>query len=595
MKTYNFKLLLSFFAIVGFTIVGCQDLSVDNVNEPTKEAVEGNADNQSKLLGGGYYDFTTSIISQWGLNIQMYADQNTTTNNVNNWWDFTDQPRIRLNNSTSYASTAAISTFFSGSNSAVATANLFINRIVNDGETITNDSGADVTDAILAQAYFLRGLSYGYLGMIYDQAYLIDENFVVGEDVAEFVDYGQLIDASISDLDAAISLAAGAGTFTFNTMPNPVDTWNADEFQDIANTYAAKIMAGEARTASEAAGLDWDAILAYAEKGLGGPDALSDLGVFANQNIGSSGEFAHYMLDWENFIVEGDFTTGAGYNPTDVKQIHLLDPDYPTDYPAENAEGGTASYPPAESDDPRIGYFKYTQNAGFLNNTRNPLLYSNYFSARFFAESDWWPQENKVIFLTDTENDLLLAEAQFMTDNPGGAATTLNNSAAGEGETTLGFTFPAERLTYVNEQEETVPYIEDASLSGGHTMTGAESEAQFQWALLREYSVEIHALGGVGTQWFFMRRHDMLQPGTPTMFPVPGGELEILGLPGYTFGGEGHEGEVGTATGDNDWRNLADEAFPIMKQSDSQKQYSPIITAPGAKARSLPAPKGGHQ
>lgn len=575
MKTFNVKSLLLLLVAGSVTFVSCADLSVQNVNEPTKEVVEGNAENQTKLLAGGYYDLMTAIVSNSGVNINMLADQNTSTNNFNAYWDYTDEPRRRLNPTPSSNNPDVFTDFFGGFNSSVATANIFINNIVNEGQTITNPAGDDVTNDILAQAYFLRGLAYGYLGLMYDQAYLIDENFVVGEDEPSFVPYADLIAASKSDLDQAISLADGSSTFVFNSMPNPVDTWSADEFIDIANSFAARILAGQARTAAERDQLDWNAILGYAEKGLGGPDARSSLGVFKNQNIGSSGEYANYLADWSNFLVAGSLFPdengegqGNGYNPTDVKVIHMMDPEYPVEYPAELATGSEAGLAPSNSNDPRLGYFVYTTNPGFLNPARNANLYSNYFSLRNFADSDWWPAQNSIIFFTDTENQLLLAEAQLLTDNPGLAAQTINNTPSGDGQTTLGFAFPAERAGY----------IEDATLSGGYTLAGTESVAEFQWALLREYSVEIHLLGGTSPQWFLMRRHDMLQVGTATMLPVPGSELEIRGLDGYTFGGPDFAGDVGTASGANTWKNLAQAAGLVAKTvaKTGETTYSPV-------------------
>jgi hypothetical protein len=542
MNNSNFKYLLVLIVSGLLALSSCADLSVDNLNDPTTEAVESDPANQVKLLAGGFYDATTSMVSSWGVHIHNLADQSTGTNAFNRYWDFSEEPRLRLDNTTAYSASTAISTYFGGFNSAVATANLFI-------------ANEELSDDIRAQAYFLRGISRGYLGMIYDQSYFLDENFDATTDNAEFQPYTTLIDGALSDIDQAISLASGSSTFVLNAMPNPADSWTQSEFLDIANSLAARIAAGRARTASEAATLDWDRILTYAEAGLGGPNSLSGINTFSASNIGSSGEYANYFTDWLNFAVTGGFETGAGYNPTDVKIAHVLDTSYPVIYPAENASASEASYPPADTDDPRIDYFKYTTNPGFLNPTRNANLFTNYFSARMFAESDWWPTENKIIFMTSSEVSYLRAEAQLMGGGTGGAAAaaqTLNDSPAGTGLTDLdGFQLPSVRLGYTEQN----------SLSGGNTIDGGASVAEFQFALLREYTIELDQLGGVGIQWFFMRRHDLLQEGTATMFPVPGSELEILGLENYTFGGPSFAGQTGTASGANSWKNLAETAF----------------------------------
>lgn len=542
MNNLNFKYLLVLMISGLLALSGCADLSVDNTNDPTREAVESDESNQVKLLAGGYYDATTALVTSWGVHINNLSDQSTGTNAFRRFWDFSEEPRLRVDNTTSYSAGSAISTYFGGFNSAIATTNLFI-------------ANEELSDDIRAQAYFLRGLSRGYLGMIYDQSYFLDENFDATTDEAEFQPYTTLIEGALSDIDQAISLAGGSPSFVFNAMPNPADTWTQAEFLDIANSIAARIAAGKARTASEAATLDWNRILSYANAGLGGPNSMSSLNTFSATNIGSSGEYANYFADWLNFVVTGGFETGAGYNPTDVKIPHMLDTSYPVIYPAENASGGEASYPPADTDDPRIDYFKYTTNPGFLNPSRNANLYTNYFSARMFAENDWWPAENKIIFMTSSEVDYLRAEAQLMGGGSGGAtaaAQILNDSPAGTGMTDFdGWQLPSVRLGYLAQN----------SLSGGHVMDGTESVAEFQWALLREYSVELDQLGGVGIQWFFMRRHDLLQQGTATMFPVPGSELELLGLENYTFGGPSFAGQTGSASGANSWKNLAEAAF----------------------------------
>lgn len=552
MNKINFKYLFVLMVSGLFALASCADLSVDNVNDPTKEAVEGDAANQTKLLAGGFYDATTALVTSWGVHIHNMADQSTGTNAFRRFWDFSQEPRLRLDNTTSYSASSAISTYFGGFNSAIATSNLFIDNIVNEGTEIRDSEGTVVTNDILAQAYFLRGLSRGYLGMIYDQAYFLDENFDAENDEAQFAPYTTLIDGALSDLDQAISLASASTTFRFNAMPNPADSWTREEFLDVVNSIAARVAAGEARTASEAAGLDWNKILSYANAGLGGPNSLSGLNTFSATNIGSAGEYANYFADWMNFVVTGGFNTGAGYNPTDIKIAHVLDTTYPVIYPAEFASAGTASFREAESNDPRIDYFKYTTSSGFLNPTRNANLYTNYFSARMFAGNDWWPAEYKILFMTASEVDYLRAEAQLMSGSAAAAAQTLNDSPAGTGLTDLdGFDLPAVQFGLLAEN----------SLSGGHNMDGSESVAEFQWALHREYSIELDMLGAIGIQWFFMRRHDLLQEGTPTMFPVPGSELEILGLENYTFGGPSFAGQEGSASGANSWKDLAAKAF----------------------------------
>lgn len=569
MKTIKYSLLVVILLAGALVFKGCQDLDVANVNEPTREAVLGSVDNTLKLLRGGFQDVGTAMISEWGVHMHHMTDQNTATNAFRSFWDFSEEPRLRLNNTTAYSAEQAINTFWGNLNSGVAIANQFINLIENEGQTFVSD-GVDQTNNVLAQSYFLRGLARGYLGLIYDQAYLLPADFdatTVDPADVEFAPYDEVIANAVSDLDQAITLAGQAEGFTFSSMPNSGDSWTESQFVDIANSFAARFLAGQARTASERDQLDWATILDYANKGLGGPEASSSLLDFTASNVGSSGDFANYLADWLNFVVTCGETLDscAGYNPVDVKQTHLLDPDYPTQYPAENASASDATYPPADSDDPRIGYFVYTTNPGFLDPNRNANLFSNYFSLRYYAGNDWWPSSYGVTLFTSVEVDMLRAEAHLMLDQPLQAANVLNSSTAGDGTISLSIDLPAVQ----NGQ------MEDNGMSGGHSYLGTESIAEFQWALLREYSVELDLMGGIGLQWYFMRRHDLLQAGTPTMYPVPGEELEITGRQNYTYGGVNFAGETGTASGSNSWTELAGQAFGKAKSSKgSYSAYS---------------------
>jgi len=554
MKFIKYSILT--LGLLAFTIPmnGCADLAVDNLNDPTREAVLGDADNTLKLLTGGFQTFAGASVSTVAIAPHLLADQATTTNLVDQWWDFAEEPRLELDNTTAYSAAFQFSFFFGQYNSAVATANIFIDSIENDGETIM-DGETDVTDQVLSQAYFLRGISRGYIGMIYDQGYLLEADFddATPADEVELVSYNDIIDGALSDLDRSIELAQSAETFEFSAMPNSSDSWTRGEYLDIVNSYGARIAAGEARTTQEAESLDWNRVLDYANAGIGGPQSASGLTDFTASNVGSSGEFANNFSDFMNFIVAGSMADGAGYLPVDVKVTHLLDPEYPTVYPEESYTGGSVIHPAAESDDPRLDYYVYTTNPGFLDASRNAGLATNYWSLRMFAANDWWPSSYGVYLFTSVENDMLLAEAQLMTGSSAEAAVTLNNSTAGSGTIELSIDLPSVQLDFMPEN----------GFSGGHTYTGTESIPEFQWALLREYSVELDQMGGVGIQWFFMRRHNLLQEGTATMYPVPASEMELIGQDVYTFGGVDNAGQPGTASGDNSWKNLAESAFGI--------------------------------
>ncbi|GAB5410276.1 MAG: hypothetical protein BalsKO_26410 [Balneolaceae bacterium] len=499
------------------------------------------AEDCSNFLDTGYLTLFQTLVSSYGVNMHLLADQATSTNNVRGFYTASQEPREPINNLAFNGREAPnYETFFDN----FQRTNLIATEVISN----SNLYAGSERNKVLAKSYLLRGIARGYLGLIFDKI-----PYYINDDEFEFLGYADLIDSSLIDLNKAISFTVNTGDpssdsnfdFAFDGVPGGKNTWRESELRVVANSYAARILASKARTYNEALETNWQQVLDYANKGIGSSE--SSLEVFSLSTIGSNGEFSNQLADWLNQIIEGDFETGAGYIPTDIKILHLLDENYPTEYPLEGISGGQLVLDPANSPDPRLNeYYKNTQNIGFLRQERNTALFSNYFGKRMFADNNWQDLENDIIYFTDSEIEYLKAEAHFMLSQKTEAAAILNLSPAGNGTTYLGFSLPALRKDYITNN----------SLSGNYQFTGTESLAEIQLVLLREYSVEIDILGGIGVPWFFMRRHDLLQEGTPTMYPLPGLELEILDLPVYSFGGMLRIGEVGTASGANSWKNL---------------------------------------
>ncbi|MCG2590104.1 RagB/SusD family nutrient uptake outer membrane protein [Rhodohalobacter sulfatireducens] len=560
--------------IVALAISSCEDLSladldVENQNDPDRErALAEDADVQN-LLAGSTADVFFEITNVYGVHMNGLSDQMTSTNAFFSFWDFAEEPRLRLNNRTTYADADVFYAPWSTFNSGVSTANTIIQQIEIDGQTLVVD-GVDVSQKMLASAYFLRGISRGYLGAVYDQGYIVNPDTDLTQ--LETVSYTELINAGLADIEQAMTLADGVSDFTWDYLPTG-DSWNIQQFKVIANSMAARIAASEARTASEAASMDWNRVLTYANAGLGGPNA-ADGGAMLDFTASGVGPFVFYnnLADWSGFLIAGGIDTGAGYLPTDLKVIKLLDNSYPANYPA-----APDVLAPAESEDPRIGYYVYTTNFGFLNPTRNRSIFTNYWSIRMFGGNNWGQTGQPVVYMTSSEIEYLRAEANLMSGNAAEAATILNNSPFGTGTTTFSIDLPAVQNGYILAEEQ--------SMSGGNTIAPDASVAEFQTALLTEYSVELYMIAGIGTEWFFMRRHDMLQAGTALHYPIPGQELEITGASYYTFGGAENTSEEGTADGANSWKQLLSSpaktaGFSNMTQADSE-MYGPKIFRKG--------------
>ena len=554
MNMINKLKVSTLFLAMAVVVSSCADLSVENVNDPDRERALANPSDLVSLLQGSSSDVFFEITNLWGVHMDGLSDQMTSTNRFLSFWDFADEPRLRINNRTTYADAVILNSPWSTYNAGVSTANSIIGKIEGDGDSIVLDNGTDVTQKMLAAAYFLRGVSRGYISMIYDQGYIVDYDTDLS--ALELVPYSDIAEAAITDLDQAKTVASGVGSgFVWDFLPTS-DTWDLAQFQTIVNSMAARVLASVPRTLAEANSHDWSRVLSYADAAVGGPDA-PDAGMtdFSATSVGPY-QFYNNLQDWSGFVL----SDGAGYLPTDLKVLHMLDPNYPVNYP-----DAPTVLDPAQSNDQRIDYFNYDEDFGFLNPARRRSIFSNYWNLRTWCQNNCGRDGFAIVYYLAAETDYIRAEAYLRQNDKLTAATILNDSPFGNGVTELSIDLAANQLGVTNYN----------GLSGGNSISANDSDAAFQRALLREYSVELDLMAGMGAQWFFMRRWDMLQPGTALHYAVPGEELEITGREYYTFGGVEYANEEGTADGSNNWKNLSPKIQGKANTLQSVGTYEP--------------------
>lgn len=557
-----------------FVLAGCDgglaDLEVDNTNDPNRAQALANASDLVSLMGGATSTALFASSSIWGVHLGGLADQTTSTNRFLSFWDFTFQPRQRLNNRTTYADSDIIFDPWSDFNGSLSSANEIIGLIEVDGESIVLEDGTDVTNKLLASAYFVRGVSRGYLGMVYNQAYIVEP----GTDLSQLEPqpYTDVTAAAVSDLDRAIDIASN-NDFTWDLVPG-TSAYSSAQLAEIANSFAARFLMNEPRTNAEASALPasrWETIIDYAENGVGASGSLPS---FTPASVGET--FFTEYADWNTFILNAGTPDEAGYLPTDLKIMHLLDPSYPTDYPDDGVLGEV------ESDDPRAEYYSYTEAFGFLNPSRDRSLFSNYWNLRMYANNAWFLRTgDPVPLITGTEMQYIKAEANLWLGNLDQAAAELNNSPRGTVPTDLEIDLPSEQIGNFD-------FGAAEGIAAGITMDGSETPAEFVRALHEEYSIELDIMAGIGVHLAFMRRHDLLQEGTPLHYPIPGAELEITQSEYYTFGGVDFAGQDGTASGSNSWKTF-DERNDLSQMESRRMSRTPATQFRLERAISTPA------
>jgi hypothetical protein len=448
-----------------------------------------------------------------GVFINCWADQLTTTNGTGRWWDASEEPRMQYSNSQSYGGYPGMDIFYSNLYQANLDATTVTDIILNQNKTVVSTSGVDRTQDCLAAAYFAKGLSQGYLGSIFDRGIIVDE---VGSSKREFdASYKQLIENGVAQLDLAIAAANANSNWNFDFIPG--NTISKAQFIQICNSFAARFLASIPRSKAEAAALGntfWNRVGTYAAAGM----TTDFTTLYVTDGIGNYTQtYGMYHLG-----------TGADYLPVDIKLAWMADNTgtYPKVYPL-----GSDVLPPVVSDDARFDeYFIYTTDYGYLNSARNRKLFSNYARLRWDNPGNWLFDPGAVSpWILVEELRLLKAEAKMWTGDYAAAAALLNDATA---------------------RRKSVGLLPDI----------AATEAAVRNTLHYEYSIEIDLAGGSTNPWAFMRRNDLLQTGTPTEVPVPAGQLDLLLIPNYTFGGKANAGQLGifgevaTASATSGWK-----------------------------------------
>lgn len=506
--------LYALLSVLVFLVAGCADLSVNNPNEPDEERAISNPSDLKSVLSGGYSTWWYGTYQGCcdgrspAVHLDGWADAMTTTNAFAGFWDTTNEPRIRLNNSTNYSDLNIMYVPWRSLNNAVHAANEVINQIENNGAEIVI-SGSDQTDMVLSSAYLLRGLSLGYLANMYDKAFIVEPGNLDAPGPDDFASYDQVLAAALEALDRSIEISNTAGFSSVDAWLPFTTSYDSETLSQFANSFAARFMVGNSRTAAENAAVDWSRVKGYAENGID-----EDVVISLNGD------------NWYNYYqyVSGLFW----YWRVDNRILNLMSDEYPKKYPAELAgtaldsiefEGsGDATY---TTPDKRIETdFRYDTDQSYFRISRGAELQSNYFFTRY--EEQWLNggAGEGPIFLK-AENDLMLAEAELQMGNTSEAASIVNAGT---------------RVT----RGELDPLAADAS------------EDDVYNAIFYERDIELYRTGS-GLAFFDLRRRNAMQEGTPMHLPVPADELTTIGAEIYTFGGVNFSSEPGTADGSNSW------------------------------------------
>lgn len=492
------------------SLAACQDLNVTNPNEPDRLRATQTPGDVEALIG--------STFTQWWpwahddqpmFMLSGLADEFSSGFVDYAMADIGTEPRPAWNNSSLYARRAQTSDPWFGLYAALSSANDGLAALQRGLQIGTNGSG---NSRAYAFAKLMQGVTQGQIALIFDKGPIVNESTPDAELLnPELKSSTEMMAAALTSLRLAASVADTA-TFTL-----PAAGWingrtltNKDVMR-LANTFIARYMAYNARSAAERAAVNWTEVLARANNGItadftveaSDPLIINDfVRIAARQRTTTPGDYARvdYMLvGWADSTAGFQGWITKPYPDRNPFQMRTKD---------RRIQGTTA----AGSKGKYLGYHTATIYAA----SRGTYHRSFYYFHRFGTGESW--RIGPMVGIGIAEMDLLKAEALIRLNRAGEALAFINKTRVAVGE------LPPVTIDGPPDQPGCVP----------RKISGACGSL---WDALR-YEKRIEGLGIDGNiAYFDARGWQTLSENTPVQFPIPGRELETLRLPLYTFGG----------------------------------------------------------
>jgi hypothetical protein len=550
------RFLRSFLATTALAVVatGC-DLAVTNPNNPAREQVLGNPADVEALAATQFQQIVLAThgniaAAQTGMMTASLMNASTLANNGMGPRSLV--PRATIENTTGNP--------YQGENYREYRLLSFVARNSVDILLAAEDpffdlaGGAAEVNRLKAWAYFMYGLSTGYLAMLYDSAGVPRLDDAPPPFVPPLYHYSETAALSLEMFDLAHEFASRAA---FSNLPSGWLTGPGGpavtpaRFRQVIRSYQAVVRAGVARNPAErglpipgqqqapAAGeapsyqVDWAKVVAEATAGID-----SDLEVFMNPNVGwdyqwLAGTLHFRDANWHQMTpyilgmadVSGRFDVWLQQDRDLREPFLIVTPDLRFPQGATRA----AQNRPAADDDTPLPAGQYFRNrlpgkdqaaVGWRNS------FYDHWRHRAFSQAS---RIGAFPLLTKAEVDMLAAEGYI---RPG---SQQNSAAAAQ---LINITRTRAGLPALTGGEATVPggdqCVPRVPLPQGGTTCGSLMEAM-KWEKRMET-----AYTSWGAWFFDARGWGDLIVGTPLQWPTPVNDLNARGLPTYNLGGLGN-------------------------------------------------------
>jgi hypothetical protein len=497
----------------------CADLTVPNLNQPDQSRVVADAGDVETLVANSYLTLFYGYTWQTDLVLSVAAFQHSAMAANLGMVQMSKIPREPINNTTSDAYAATYQEVWYNSYAAIKAAVDGLNATNPsnpDGfEIIDETTGANNTPRARAWARFVQGLGHGLLALTYDQAFVYDQ----GDDPAtlELAPYNDVMVEALAMLDSAAAIAAANNFDIPLTWFGNVGMTKADFIKTI-NGYQAQLRAGVARNSAERNAVNWAAVIADVDASFQCTGTNCEtLTIEADPNVWIHGThfyigFATQAGAWAQtfYFLNGMADQSGQYQAWLAKPVLNRTPFLIITPDQRFPQGATAT---AQAQNPG-DYILYGGTRGHVRSDRGSWRWSFY---RDYRLDDTPGDQGPSVMLHGRVLRLLKAEGLFRTGNLAGAADIINESRVAAG---LNATNAAGLNT------SCVPKLPNGACGNLFEMLKWEKRMENYFFSFAESFTD-------------SRGWDDLYKGTPLHWPVPARELQVLGLPLYTFGGPG--------------------------------------------------------
>ena len=520
--------------VLGLSVAGCQDLAVENANAPDRTIALARPGDVANLIQGTFVDYWLSIqnCGSGALFYSTLADENSSS--WANWGmrDMSSEPRIAWDNSSTYNRGASTSEPWFDSYRGISNANDALQAIQRAEETesvednIFTREGYNTT-RLKAFAKMNQGLMHGTLSLLFDQAFIVDETVDLGTDILELQPYTEVNQAAITMLDEARAMAA-SGSFEYTAADDWIYglTVDNERMVRIINSFVARFMVQVARNPAERAAVNWAEVMNRVDSGI-----VEDFSPIGDED-GDNGEFDCLKRYGQN---------GTSWTRADYRTIGPADESGGYDKWLATPLQGRLVFDIVTSDrringdpnDPKVdgSDFEYQGNNGPFPAARGTYHYSSHNHKRYQYYLNG-SLNGAMPHMILTEMDMYKAEGLLRTGGSKATVADLINNT----RVSRGMLNPATASDASGSSSDAQSHMDSASL----------------WAKLKhERRIETFQTAA-GLAFYDDRGLGDLVSGTPIHFPVPGTELETLGLQSYTFGGVGGDGGAPNAYRDRD-------------------------------------------